>query len=96
MALCRKISVMGAVEAVQEYIIRRRAMRNRWGQVDYGKREITLHSKLRGHQLVATLIHELCHAACPDLSEDAIERLEASVMAGIKPYLKEESEIDEM
>ena len=59
-----------------------------WGVCDFEKRTITLHHPLSAEEMLRTIIHESAHAACPDLSEAAIERIEASVASALMPFLE--------
>lgn len=50
--------------------------------------DVLIEKRLPSSHKISTLIHELVHRACPDLSEAAVLRIEQSVYRGIKPYLK--------
>ena len=62
------------------------------GLCDWHRRTIVIHNTVSGLQLFGTLIHEATHATAPDLSEEAVERIEASVTAALLPYLRELAE----
>lgn len=56
----------------QRWKITRATLRGIYGDCDYGTRTIRIHAKLRGVDLLDTLIHEIIHARWPDLHEDAV------------------------
>jgi len=74
-------------------VARRRLPQNQhqknYGYTDYENRTIVVHHRLQGVDLFRTLIHEAVHAACRDLNEDAVCRIEDSVTNACWPLLDE-------
>lgn len=70
----------------QEWKIRRRSLKaTSKGKFTYGltmpnKKTIALNWGLTDDAIMATLLHELVHATIPDLDEEAVLRLEESLM----------------
>lgn len=50
-----------------------------WGQCDYGARTIYVEPRAQDELVLGTLVHEAAHAELPELSEEAIERLEEAI-----------------
>lgn len=54
--------------------------RDDWGGLCHnGRRTIELSTTVNLRREIETRVHEVAHATCPDLSEDAVERLERNV-----------------
>lgn len=54
-----------------------------WGQCDWDRTTIRIRQKLTPQQTRDTLIHELIHAQCPYLTEEAVEALERVLSDGL-------------
>ena len=56
----------------------------KFGDCDQENKVIRINSSLSKKEKKATLAHEIIHACCPDLTEDAVYRLEMALKsAGI-------------
>ena len=49
---------------------------------------IIIDSDLLDSDKISSLIHEVVHAACPDLNEPAVLRIESAVYEALKPFLR--------
>ena len=53
------------------------------GFCDYDARRIVIDEELDGLLRARTIIHEICHAASGDISEDLVESLEEAIALGL-------------
>ncbi len=70
--------------AGNEWTVRRARLKRVYGYCDHAKREIVIDAATAPDIQWQTLIHEAMHASAPDLSEDAILRIEADIVAVLR------------
>lgn len=68
--------------------------RDDYGDCDFEDRTIRIHKNLSDREAFGTIIHECVHAAAPDLTEEAVERIEYAIMQGLRwaNYIPSEDE----
>lgn len=54
-----------------------------FGVTNYARKTITISWGLTDEQVLSTFVHELAHAALPDCDEEAILRLETTLVSGL-------------
>lgn len=65
-----------------------RRFRKWHGLTDHEARKILLDKQSDFWSLISVAIHEATHASVPDLSEDAVLRIEENCMSILKPILE--------
>ena len=74
-------------DGLKTFRVVRKRSRGNWGTVDHEKKIIEVDPSLTGIEFLSTLIHECTHAAAPDLSEEAVIRIERSLANAIRPVI---------
>lgn len=54
------------------------------GLCDYSRRTVEIAAGMAHEQTMDTLTHELIHASCRDLAEDAVLRIESAIGRGLR------------
>lgn len=65
-----------------------RSFKKYHGLTDHHARKILLDKQSDFWSLISVAIHEATHASVPDLSEDAVLRIEENCMSILKPILE--------
>ena len=76
-------------EGTHKWAVLRQRLGRNWGLCLHDDKKILLHDCKDYDMLLRTAIHEATHAACPDLSEHAVVRIENSVTAILYPLIQE-------